>query len=147
MAHPYRVLSLLLALAAPACSLFRSDTPRAPEAPEAGEAPAPEATPFPPVTQAVEPVLLRAWAEPKLLPPAGGQTQIIVLARKRNGDPYEGLEVRFTTSAGTLYSRSKVLVTDSAGRTRDRLTTRRSATVTVDVGGTTQQIPVTVAGP
>jgi len=142
MARSHRAVVLSLALAASACSVFKSDAPRAPEAP-----PEPEATPLPPVTQAVEPVLVRAWAEPRLLPPAGGQTQIIVLARKRNGDPYEGLEVRFSTNEGTLYSKSRILVTDSDGRTRDRLTTRRSATVTVDVGGTVQQIPVTVGGP
>lgn len=142
MATSHRAVLLSLALVAPACGLFRSDGPRAPEAP-----PEAEATPLPPLTPAVEPVLLRAWAEPRLLPPAGGQTQIIVLARKRNGDPYEGLEVRFTTDEGTLYSKSKVLVTDPDGRTRDRLTTRRSAKVTVDVGGTVQEIPVTVGGP
>ena len=136
-----RALVVVLALAAlPACGLLRGggDAPRAPEEP------AP--TPFPPLAQAVEPVLLRAWAEPRQLPPAGGQTQIIVLARKRNGDPFEGVEVRFTTTAGTLYSQSRVLLTDSAGRTRDRLTTRDPAVVTVDVGGTVEQIPVAVAG-
>ena len=142
MASFRRAALLSLALLAPACSLFKSDAPRAPEAPAE-----PEATPLPPVTAAVEPVLLRAWAEPRVLPPAGGQTQIIVLARKRNGDPYEGLEVRFTTTEGTLYSKSRILVTDSDGRTRDRLTTRRSATVTVDVGGNVQEIKVTVGGP
>jgi len=132
----------LLSLALLVTGCAKSDGPRAPEAP-----PEPKATPLPAVTQAVEPVLVRAWAEPRLLPPAGGQTQIIVLARKRSGDPYEGLEVRFTTSEGTLFSKSRVLVTDSAGRTRDRLTTKRSATVTVDVGGNVQEIPVTVGGP
>jgi len=142
MARSHRAVVLSLALVAPACGLFKSDAPRAPEAP-----PEAAATPLPPVTPAVEPVLLRAWAEPRLLPPAGGQTQIIVLARKRNGDPYEGLEVRFTTSEGTLYSKSRILVTDAAGRTRDRLTTKRSATVTVDAGGHVQEIPVTVGGP
>jgi hypothetical protein len=50
------------------------------------------------------------------------------------------------TSEGTLYSASGILATDAAGRTRDRLTTRRSAVVTVNVGGTIQKIEVTVAG-
>jgi hypothetical protein len=141
MATPLRAACVLLALVLPGCSLFRSDGARAPEAPDA------QATPMPPLTPAVEPVTVRAWAEPRLLPPAGGQAQIIVLARKRNGDPYEALEVRFTTTEGTLYSRSKVLLTDSAGRTRDRLTTRQSAVVTVDVAGTVQDVAVTVGGP
>ena len=142
MATPLRAACVLLALAVSGCSLFKSDGARAPEAP-----PEAQATPLPPLTPAVEPVTLRAWAEPRMLPPAGGQTQIIVLARKRNGDPYESLEVRFTTTEGTLYSQSKVLLTDSSGRTRDRLTTRRSATVTVNVGGTVQDVAVTVGGP
>jgi hypothetical protein len=42
---------------------------------------------------------------------------------------------------------SRVMLTDSAGRTRDRLTTRRSAVVTVDVGGTVEEVAVTVGGP
>jgi hypothetical protein len=136
-----RLRPALLAVAVvvlPGCGLFRGDGPRAPEAPAA--------TPLPPLAPAVEPVTVRAWAEPRQLPPAGGQTQIIVLARKRNGDPFEGVEVRFTTSAGTLYSQSRVLLTDKNGRTRDRLTTRDPAVVTVDVGGSVQEIPVSVAG-
>ena len=142
MATPRHAACVLLALVLPACSLFRSDGTRAPEAP-----PEAAATPMPPLTPAVEPVTVRAWAEPRLLPPAGGQAQIIVLARKRNGDPYEALEVRFTTTEGALFSKSKVLLTDSSGRTRDRLTTRRSAVVTVDVGGTVQEVAVAVGGP
>jgi hypothetical protein len=142
MATPLRAACVVLALLLPACGPFRSDAPRAPEAP-----PEARATPLPPLVPAVEPVTVRAWAEPRLLPPAGGQAQIIVLARKKSGDPYEALEVRFTTTEGTLYSKSAVLLTDSAGRTRDRLTTRRSAVVTVDVGGTVQDVAVTVGGP
>jgi hypothetical protein len=91
-------------------------------------------------------VVARAWAEPRQLPPAGGQAQILVLARKRNGDPFEGVEVQVRTSQGTLFSASRILTTDAAGRTRDRLTTSRSAVVTVNAGGAIQQIEVTVAG-
>jgi hypothetical protein len=140
MPHSRRALLVVAVAVLPACGLFRGDGqgPRAPEAPAA--------TPLPPLAQAVEPVLVRAWAEPRQLPPAGGQTQIIVLARKRNGDPFEGVEVRFTTTAGSLYSQSKVLLTDANGRTRDRLTTRDPAVVTVNVGGSVQTIPVAVAG-
>ena len=138
MPHIRRALVAVAVAVLPACGLFRGDAPRAPEAPVP--------TPLPPLAQAVEPVLVRAWAEPRQLPPAGGQTQLIVLARKRNGDPFEGVEVRFTTTAGTLYSQSRVLLTDANGRTRDRLTTRDPAVVTVDVGGSVQTIPVAVAG-
>lgn len=90
--------------------------------------------------------MVRAWAEPRQLPPAGGQAQILVLARKRNGDPFEGVAVRVEASEGTLFSASRILTTDAAGRTRDRLTTRRSSTVTVNVGGSIHEIEVAVAG-
>jgi hypothetical protein len=133
-------LVVLVLVTAPACGLFQSG-PRAPEAP-----PTPAPTPLPPVARAAEPVVARAWAEPRQLPPAGGQTQILVLARKRNGDPFEGVEVQMVTSEGTLYSASRILTTDATGRTRDRLTTRRPAVVTVNVGGTLHTIEVAVAG-
>ena len=136
------VLSLLAAV--PGCGLFRDGPPRAPEPPETPATPEP--TPLPPITRAAEPVLVRAWAEPRQLPPAGGQTQILVLARKRNGDPYEGVEVQIQASEGTLFSASRTLATDASGRTRDRLTTRRSSTVTVNVGGSIHKIEVAVAG-
>jgi hypothetical protein len=135
-----RPLIVLVLIAAPACGLFRPD-PRAPEAP-----PSPAPTPLPSVSRASEPVVARAWAEPRQLPPAGGQTQILVLARKRNGDPFEGVEVQVQASEGTLFSASRILTTDASGRTRDRLTTRRSAVVTVNVGGAIHTIEVTVAG-
>ena len=138
------LLIVLILIAAPGCGLFRDSPPRAPEAPEAP--PTPQPTPLPPVAPAAERVVVRAWAEPRQLPPAGGQTQILVLARKRNGDPFEGVEVQVQSSEGTLFSASRILTTDAAGRTRDRLTTRRSAAVTVNVGGAIHTIEVAVAG-
>src|SRR5688500_5528467 len=141
MARFRRPLLLLLLVMLPACGLFRDSGPRAPEAP-----PTPEPTPLPPVAKAPETVIVRAWAEPRQLPPAGGQAQILVLARKRNGDPFEGVAVRVEATEGTLFSKSQILTTDAAGRTRDRLTTRRSSRVTVNVGGSIQTIEVAVAG-
>jgi hypothetical protein len=141
MAGSRWALLFLMLIAAPACGLFRDPAPRAPEAP-----PTPRPTPLPPVARAAQPVVVRAWAEPRQLPPAGGQAQILILARKRSGDPFEGVEVQVQASEGTLFSASRILTTDASGRTRDRLTTRRSSTVTVNVGGTIQKIEVTVAG-
>ena len=147
MARSRWILLFAVLLTVPGCGLFRDSPPRAPEAPEAPEAPAtPEPTPLPSVAKAPEAVIVRAWAEPRRLPPAGGQAQIMVLARKRNGDPFEGIEVRVEASEGTLFSGGKILTTDAAGRTRDRLTTRRSSTVTVNAGGSIHQIEVAVAG-
>ena len=93
--------------------------------------------------------MVAAWAEPKQLPPRGGQVQILVRIQKRGGQRYEGVEVRLKASAGRLYSEGRVLVTDGEGMTRDRLTTRVSATITLNAGGTRYrfQVPVKEAAP
>jgi hypothetical protein len=112
------------------------------------EAPAPPA-PLPPlpVKKAAEEVVVAAWAEPKRLPPMGGSSQILVRLRKRGGAPYDGVEVRVQTSAGRLFSGGKVLVTDAAGQTRDRLTTSRTAEITLNAGGTVYRFHVPVGSP
>jgi hypothetical protein len=123
----------LLALAG--CNVFRGKP----------EAPAPAAAPPPlPVKKAAEEVVVAAWAEPKRLPPMGGSSQILVRLRKRGGAPYEGVEVRMQTSTGQLFSGGKVLVTDSAGQTRDRITTTRTARITLNAGGTVYRFQVPV---
>lgn len=127
-----RALALVLAALLPGCGLFRP----APKAPGAtGTDPLP-------VQKAPEEVVVAAWSEPKQLPPFGGQAQIIVRAHRRGGKPFEGVEVRVRTSAGTLFSQGKVLVTDASGRTRDRLTARRDAIITVNAGGTVYRFKV-----
>lgn len=100
-----------------------------------------------PVNPADEEVILAAWAEPARLPPAGGQAQILVRLQKRGGAAYPGVQVRISSSTGTLYSGGRVLVTDRAGRTRDRLTTRESAEVAVNAGGTVYRFRVPVGTP
>jgi hypothetical protein len=116
------------------CALFgpekKAEPPQAPDTPELA------------VKQAPEEVVVAAWSEPKRLPPGGGQAQILVRARRRGGVPFAGVEVRLHTSTGTLFSKGKILVTDAAGTTRDRLTTRRSATVTLNAGGTVYRFRV-----
>ena len=106
-------------------------------------APTPSATPLP-VKKAAEEVVVAAWAEPKRLPPGGGQSQILVRLRKRGGAPFEGVEVRLQASAGTLFSGGKVLLTDAAGQTRDRLTTHRTSEITLNAGGTVYRFRVPV---
>ncbi len=126
---------LTLAGVLSACStLFGPD--KKPEAPQAPDAP--ELV----VRKAPEEVVVAAWSEPKRLPPGGGQAQILVRARRRGGAPFAGVEVRLHTNAGSLFSNGKVLVTDAAGTTRDRLTTRRSAIVTLNAGGTVYRFRV-----
>jgi len=94
------------------------------------------------VQKAPEEVVVAAWSEPKRLPPRGGQSQIVVRAQRRGGKPFEGVEVRVRTSTGTLYSQGRVLMTDASGRTRDRLTARRGATITVNAGGAVYRFEV-----
>jgi hypothetical protein len=85
-----------------------------------------------------------AWAEPSSLPEGGGQAQILVRVQKKGGTPFPGVEVRLATSTGTLFSAGRVLVTDNRGMTRDRLTTRRSARVVLNAGGTRYRFDVRV---
>lgn len=127
--------ALLLAAALPGCEAIK------------GKPKAPPAAPPLPVKKASEEVVVAAWAEPKRLPPAGGQSQVLVRLRKRGGAPFEGVEVRLQTSAGRLFSGGKVLVTDASGQTRDRLTTRRTAEITLNAGGTVYRFSVPVGPP
>ena len=135
------VLMAALGSVASGCGLFRGDA--SPPAAPAAETPPPPL----PVQKAEEDVIVAAWAEPSRLPPAGGQTQILVRLQKRGGVPFPGVQVRLQTSSGSLYSGGKVLVTDASGRTRDRLTTRTSAHITLNAGGTVYRFRVPVATP
>jgi hypothetical protein len=105
--------------------------------------------PYLPVEKVPDPIVVAAWAEPKRLPRGGGQAQILVRIQKRGGRRYAGVQVRLVASEGTLYSKGNVLVTDSQGMTRDRLTTRKTSTITLNAGGTRYrfQVPVGEAEP
>jgi hypothetical protein len=100
-----------------------------------------------PVKPVQEDIVVAAWAEPRELPPGGGQAQILVRVQKRGGARFPGVEVRLRTSIGSLYSAGRVLVTDAQGMTRDRLTTRRTAIVTLNAGGTRYRFRVPVPEP
>lgn len=91
-----------------------------------------------------QPLVVSAWAEPKQLPPGGGEAQILVRIQRPGGRPFKGVEVRLQTSEGTLFSAGRVLVTDGRGMTRDRLTTTKTATITLNAGGTRYRFPVPV---
>jgi hypothetical protein len=92
-----------------------------------------------------EPIVVAAWAEPRHLPAGGGPVQILVRIQKRGGQRFRGVEVRLRTSHGALYSGGRVLVTDAQGMTRDRLTTRRTAVITLNAGGTRYRFQVPVS--
>jgi hypothetical protein len=124
------------------CGLFKGKQPPAPPSPP----PARTVRQDPlPVRAADEEVVVAAWSEPARLPRVGGQAQILVRAQKRNGDPFPGVEVRLRASAGTLYSGGRTLITDAAGHTRDRLTTRQPTVITLNAGGTVYRFTVHVA--
>jgi hypothetical protein len=157
-------LFFAMALSSSACRTARK--PEVAEAPGASGAPAapispatPTEVPPPPPAEApksddpeiavkavAEPMVLTAWAEPKALPEGGGQSQLLVRVQKKGGVPFPGVEVRFKTSTGHLYSGGAVLVTDRMGVTRDRLTTKKTATVTLNAGGTRHTFQVPVGG-
>jgi hypothetical protein len=157
-----RIVTVLLAVAVPACATKRKYPPPPPPPPTEAPAPVavPRAEPLPPasppevpapeqpgpVEPAKEPIVVSAWAEPRLLPPGGGQAQILVRVSHRNGQRFAGIEVRLATSEGTLFSAGRALVTDASGMTRDRLTARQSAVVTLNAGGTLYRFDVPVGG-
>jgi hypothetical protein len=120
-------------------------SPPAAGAPLTPEPPAPPEEEPLPVTPVSEPIVVAAWAEPKELPPGGGQAQILVRIQKRGGRRFPGVEVRLRSSVGSLFSSGGVLVTDGSGMTRDRLTTKKTATITLNAGGTRYRFQVPVA--
>jgi hypothetical protein len=135
------VLAAVVSLAAAACGPKKKQ-PTAPPTPPPVRVVRQEPLP---VRQAGEEVVVAAWSEPPQLPRVGGQAQILVRAQKRNGDPFPGVEVRLRASTGTLYSGGRTLITDPAGRTRDRLTTRQTSIITLNAGGTVYRFTVQVA--
>ena len=97
------------------------------------------------VKKVEEEIVVAAWAEPARLPKGGGQSQLLVRVQKRGGAPFPGVEVRLSASPGMLYSKGQVLTTDARGMTRDRLTARAAAVVTLNAGGTRYTFKVPVA--
>lgn len=138
---------LAVALAFAGCRSASVRPPVVSSTPE--PSPEPEAAPAPPpddltVKKAEEEVVVAAWAEPSSLSPGGGQAQILVRAQKRGGAPFPGVEVRLHSSVGALFSNGKILVTDSRGMTRDRLTAHKTAQITLNAGGTRYRFDVPV---
>lgn len=145
----FAVLAGLLASGSCATLGGRGEPPPPPPPP-----PGQALTPEPPVPPEDEPlpvkavqerIVVAAWAEPRELPPGGGQAQILVRIQKPGGRRFPGVEVRLRASPGSLYSNGRVLVTDAQGMTRDRLTTRKTAVVTLNAGGTRYRFQVPVA--
>jgi hypothetical protein len=143
------ISALVLAAALPAC---QTSAPRPPAPPGSSPlGPAEKGREEEPlvVKKAAEDVVVAAWSEPRHLAPGGGQAQILIRAQRKGGQPYPGVEVRLRTSTGELYSSGRVLLTDGRGMTRDRLTTRKSAEITMNAGGTRYRfvVPVLPASP
>jgi hypothetical protein len=156
-ARPAVAARLIIGLLLPVQALgVACRTVRKPEVAGTPEAPAPASTEATPVTdpkaedpqlvvkKVQEEIVVAAWAEPKVLPAGGGQAQLLVRVQKRGGGAFPGVEVRFKSSNGSLYSKGTILITDGMGRTRDRLNTKETTTVTLNAGGTRYsfQVPV-----
>ena len=73
-------------------------------------------------------------ADPAVLPPGGGESNLSALVLGDNGQPLSGIPVVFSSTAGTLSSGGAPVTTDSSGRARAVLTTDRTATVTAIAG-------------
>ena len=142
MTSPRRLSTALLVALCGCSNLFKHDHGAPPPAPQASPAEEEAALAVTPVE---EEIIVAAWAEPAKLPESGGQSQILVRVQKRGGARFPGVEVRLHANAGTLFSAGRVLVTDEQGMTRDRLTTRRTATITLNAGGTRYRFQVPVA--
>ena len=147
-----RRLIPILALALGACAPKAPPVSPLPPPPTTVAAPSPAPSPSAapearPVAKAKEEVIVSAWAEPKVLPPGGGEAGIRVSLRKRGGRPYPNVEVRVEASSGRLASGGQILLTDDAGVARDRLQTRRGARITVNAGGTFYRFEVPVQVP
>jgi hypothetical protein len=138
------------AFAVASCATFGRHEPPPPPPPPPGQALTPEPPVAPedeplPVKVVEEPIVVAAWAEPRQLPAGGGLAQVLVRIQKKGGRPFPGVEVRLRASPGSLYSDGRVLVTDAQGMTRDQLTARRTAVVTLNAGGTRYRFKVPVA--
>lgn len=132
-----RAAALLLALFIAACGGVLHRAPQAPPQQQQPDEPLP-------VKKVQEEIVVAAWAEPPHLPRGGGAAQVLVRVQKRGGAPFPGVEVRLAASTGTLYSQGQILFTDNRGMTRDRLTTRQTASVTLNAGGTRYSFKVPV---
>ena len=148
-AHTPSLALLVLCAAVSLSCAGRRYEPPPPPPPPPGQALTPEPPAPPdeeplPVKAVSEPFVVAAWAEPRQLPAGGGQVQILVRIQKSGGRRFPGVEVRLRTSSGALYSSGRVLVTDAQGMTRDRLTARKSAVITLNAGGTRYRFPVPV---
>jgi len=134
----------LVAVAAIAAAGCRSSAPRPPQAPgSAPESGRGEDTLV--VKKVQEELVVAAWAEPSHLAFGGGDAQVLVRVQRRGGAPFAGVEVRLHASLGSLFSNGHILITDERGMTRDRLTTHKTATVTLNAGGTRYSFKVPVA--
>jgi hypothetical protein len=67
-------------------------------------------------------------ATPAVLPPGGGEAELVATALAPNGEGVAGVPVTFQTSAGTIKP-SEAVITDGSGRARAQLTTTAPAAV------------------
>jgi hypothetical protein len=90
-------------------------------------------------------IVIAAWTEPAQLPRGGGQVQVLVRVQRVGGGAYPGVQVRLRATTGTLFSSGRPLITDVQGMTRDRLTAKKAAEITVQAADTVYRFKVAMA--
>ena len=89
--------------------------------------------------------VLEIGAFPAVLPRGGGTSRIVVRAYNADGNPVPNVGIFITSSAGTLDSNGRLLITDANGKVTDRLTTEETqTTVTASAGTLTSSITISV---
>ncbi|MCI0414827.1 PKD domain-containing protein [bacterium] len=83
-------------------------------------------------------------ANPSSLPPEGGKVQLNAFVRDDQGNPVSGVQVFFSTDAGTLASQGDPVRTNAQGVAKDRLTTDEDATVTAIAGDQEEQVTISL---
>lgn len=84
-------------------------------------------------------------ANPDTFPSGGGTSVVTAIVTDTSSQPLEGVDVRFSTTTGTLQSGGDIMQTNSNGIVSDVLNTNESATVTATSGdGFSGQTTITV---
>lgn len=142
-----RASMLLIVLAHAAC--HAQPGPKSPARPTPSPSPSPPTAQPTPTSGSGQPTIasgpfVTAWSEPRTLPPGGGAAQILIRVKKKGGAAYVGVQVKLEASEGKLFSGGRVLKTDARGMVRDRITTTKTSTITINAGGSVQRLWVAV---
>ncbi len=83
-------------------------------------------------------------AEPKVLGPGGGYSDIVVRAYNKSMLPLQGIPLIISSDKGSLDSKGNILYTDENGKVKDRLYTEEGTSVYAKSGEISAQINIEV---